>query len=424
MNITATRRLHAMRRRLTLLLTALAAVGLVILALLATIIDASLRADEAATHRQGLSSRLAAYVYPDDAGGWNVDGIIDDTASAAADAVLVATRDGTVLYSSGAVSDYGELLSAGIDDDAEVGVAGTMSVDGSTRQAAAAPFWDFDQTEGAVLVSATRELAGHRLRNVVWIAAAALTALSGLGAWFVAGRVVRPIGEALEREERFLSTAAHDIRTPVGRIRALAESALRTSQGLGPSSAATTLQDELRRVVAVAAETTNSANDLLLAGRIDADRFDLRLETVRLDELVAGFEDSFSNLAVAVDQPVEVRGDPLMLRHAIANVLANAHHHGRSDRGDSLIEASVQCDGPHAVVVVSDNGPGLGGREPALLFERYGGRADRRTEAGGGLGLWIVATVIAEHQGRVSATERDPGPGTTVEIRLPVRPES
>jgi len=421
----ATGQLQAMRRSLTLLLASVTAVGLVLLALLATLIDANLRAEEAVTRRQGLASRLAAYVYPeDDSGVWNVDGILDDSASAASDAVVVVDRAGNVLYSSTDVRDFADLADAGIADDDETGTSGTMIVAGERRQASAAPYWDFDETAGAVLVSATSESSGHYLRNVVWFAAVGLTALAAMGAWVVAGRVVSPVGDALAREERFLATAAHDIRTPMGRVRALSESALRTSQAIGPQSDGSirNLREELRRLVLVATEASDSANDLLLAGRIDANQFGLRLEPVRLDELVAGFEESIPNLAVDVDEPVCVSGDSLMLKHVIANVLHNAQQHGRSADGDSLIEVSVRAHGGYGVVVVSDNGPGLGQRDGAALFERYADGERQRTGGGGGLGLWIVKSVITEHQGTVSAANRALGPGTTIEFRLPLVP--
>lgn len=420
MNVPARSRLQSMRRRLTLVLASVAAIGLGVLALLATLIDSNLRADEADTHRQGLASRLAAYIYPeDDTGLWNVDGVLDDAASTTADAVAVIDDDGQFLYASADITGYEALLAAGIADYDEVGAAGTFVVDGETQQAAAAPYWDFDEVVGVVLVSADREAVEHnRLRTLVWVAAAALTALSAAAAWIVAGRVVKPLAEALEREERFLATAAHDIRTPMSKVRALSESALRTSRKLPPGAETNELRRELRRLVSVASDAADSANDLLIAGRIDAEQFELRMETVSLDQLVAGFEATIPNLAVETHEPVAVFGDPLMLKHAVANILSNAQHHGQTNGGDTLIEASVDQDGDEAVVVIADRGPGLGGRNPATLFDRYSGLAEKRTGGGGGLGLWIVQSVIAEHEGSVRAYDRESG-GAAFEIRLP-----
>ena len=419
--MTATARLRSTRSRLTALIASIAAVGLGLLALVATVVDARSRADEAVVFRQGLASRLAALVYPDDSGQWIVDGVINDAAWQTADAVLVADRSGTVLYQSTGIDDFTGLLADSVADAAEVGTQGTIAVDGRTLAAAAAPYWDFDQIEGAVLVAWIPEApAGQlRLRLLVWSTAVGLTALSALAAWLVAGRLIEPVGEALDREERFLSTAAHDLRTPLGRVRALAESAISTAGRLESGPTTRQLQGELRRLVSVADEASNSANDLLLAGRIDATQLQIRREPVRLDQLVAGFESVVASLAVDTTGPVEVTGDQLLLRHAIGNVLSNAGLHGRPTTGPALIEASVSVRHGSAVVTVSDNGPGLGSRDPAGLFERYA-EGVRRTARGSGLGLWITRTVIEGHGGSVRASNKTTGPGATFELTLPV----
>lgn len=406
-----------------MLIASVAAVGLGVLALVATVVDARSRTDEAAVYRQGLASRLAALVYPDDSGTWIIDGIIDDAAWQAADAVLVADRSGDVLYQSAGIEGFSDLLTAGVNDAGEVGTQGTLAVDGASVEAAAAPYWDFDQIEGAVLVAWEPEPVGGQLRLpvLVWSAAVGLTVLSALGAWIGAGRLIEPVGEALDREERFLSTAAHDLRTPLGKVRALAESAISTSSRLEPGETTHQLQGELRRLVAVADEASSSANDLLLAGRIDAAQLQMRQESVRLDQLVARFESAIANLAVGTEGPVEVTGDELLLRHAIGNVLNNAVQHGRSPSGPSLVEASVSIRGKAAVVTVSDNGSGLASNKPADLFERYA-EGSGRSGNGNGLGLWITRTIVEGHGGSVRAFDNTSEPGATFELRLPLLP--
>ncbi len=408
---------------LTLLLAGVAAVGLSGLALVATLVDARLRANEADAYRQGLASRLAALVYPDEQGQWIVEGIVDDMANEAADAVLVATRSGDVLYQNADISSTVPMLPLALADEAEVGVIGTITVGGQTMPAAAAPFWDFETVEGAVIVALAdvHQDEHTRLRLLVWGTALGLTLLSAAAAWLIAGRVVKPIGEALDREERFLATAAHEIRTPLGRVRALAESALRSwsqlsSENLSPRSAQ--LGEELRRLVTVAGQTSESANDLLLAGRIDASQLELRREPLRLDNLVADFEATVPGLAVETSGPVEIIGDSVLVRHAVSNLLSNAAHHGRANSGTSVIHASVQPVDGEAWVSVSDNGPGLGAINPERIFDRY-----RRSASGGtsstGLGLWIVQSIMGEHRGVVDVYANEPS-GTVFVLRFPL----
>jgi len=384
--------------RLTAMVAIVAALGLGALALVATLVDSQLRAGESDAYRQGLASRLAAYIWIDEEGVWHTDGVVDDVASSSADAFLVATRAGEVLYSRGEMTQFDAVLAAGVADFDEVGVQGVVSVNEAAMPASAAPFWEGDSTAGAIVL-ATEDTTGpehRRLRLLVWSTALGLAALSGLAAWILAGRAVRPMGAALDREERFLATAAHEIRTPLGRIRALAESAQRTARSFEESPVSRQLNGELHRMVEASVDAASSASDLLLAGRIDAHQLQMRHEDVRLDTLVADFEESIPSLAVAAFDPATVSGDPLLLRHAISDV----------------------------VVLVTDNGPGLGDLDPTTIFDRH-----VRGSSGSGIGLWIAKTVIEEHGGTIRAANRgrqsaaDPSgngvSGLEMEIRLP-----
>ena len=117
-----------------------------------------------------------------------------------------------------------------------------------------------------------------------------------------------------------------------------------------------------------------------------------------------------------------MRGDARRLRQVLANLLSNARIHTPSG---TSVRVRVQADGPWAVLTVQDDGPGF---PPDLLpraFDRFT-RADasRSRDSGGvGLGLAIVAAVVAAHHGEVMLRSV-PG-DTTMLVRLPrdgVRP--
>ena len=117
-------------------------------------------------------------------------------------------------------------------------------------------------------------------------------------------------------------------------------------------------------------------------------------------------------------RPVEVMGDPTRLRQVIDNLLANVRAH--TPPGTT---ATVRVDqvGDQAEIEVRDTGPGMPDEEARRVFERFY-RVDparTRTSGGSGLGLSIVAAIVAAHGGTVSATS-SPGSGMVVTVRLPM----
>lgn len=113
-----------------------------------------------------------------------------------------------------------------------------------------------------------------------------------------------------------------------------------------------------------------------------------------------------------------VSGDRDGLRQVIPNLMRNALGHTPAR---TPIEMSARRDGEEAVVEVRDHGPGLPAREGDELFERFW-RAEsgrERGRAGAGLGLAIVAAIVARHGGAVRA-ENAPGGGAAFSFRLPI----
>ena len=89
------------------------------------------------------------------------------------------------------------------------------------------------------------------------------------------------------------------------------------------------------------------------------------------------------------------------------------------------IEVSVETEGEDAVVVVADNGPGIGEELQNRLFGRFvRGDASRSRAAGSsGLGLAIVKALVEAHGGTITAANRDDGSGARFTVRLPMTAE-
>ena len=432
-------RLARLRMRLTSITAAVAFVGIAALALITTVVDGRLRHDRFETELQGRASRAAALVFFDEsAGAWDASGAVDDVIAELSDAVVVYDRaTGDALVQTAAVDGAIPLVEAAFVDAEEAGVSGTVVVAGRRVPAAVAPYFDEESqgdaeaTEehiaGAALVAAARapDPDRRRLVGLVWAAAAALAAVSAVLAWLVAGRIVQPLAEQLDREEAFLATTAHELRTPLGRLRAVTESALLSARKLPGGDARDEVSDELRRLLVINDEAARSVDDLLLVGRIDAGRMTARRERLRLDTLVSDFESDVPELAVDTSGPVAVEGDPTLVRHAVSNLFTNAHRHARVAGHPLIIGARVRREGDEAVVTVVDNGPGLGG-DAERVFERHHSRS-----ATGGLGLWIARSLVERHGGTLTAGDGgsaelvelgfDPQPdvGARFELRLP-----
>jgi signal transduction histidine kinase len=114
-----------------------------------------------------------------------------------------------------------------------------------------------------------------------------------------------------------------------------------------------------------------------------------------------------------------VPGDETQLSRVVSDLVDNALKYARS-----MVEPSVRKGGQQAVISVSDDGPGTPVADRMRICERFTRLDDARSRASGGSGpgLAMVMAPAAAHGGSVSATSREPGPGATFLVRLPVEP--
>jgi signal transduction histidine kinase len=243
--------------------------------------------------------------------------------------------------------------------------------------------------------------------------------LAGLGADELArlGGTLNTMLESLElsvdRQRRFVADAAHELRTPLtGLTTALevARSHPRTSE---------TLVDDL---LAGHRRLGRLVNDLLILAAVDG-RAPHRAEPVDLAGVVTDcfrrpVPDGVSLRLGHLDR-VFVLGDETQLSRVVSNLVDNALKYA-----DSMVELRVRQDDQQAVISVSDDGPGIPVADRMRIWERFTRLDDARPRASGGsgLGLAMVRELAAAHGGSVSVTSREPGPGATFLVRLPVEP--
>jgi two-component system OmpR family sensor kinase len=225
---------------------------------------------------------------------------------------------------------------------------------------------------------------------------------------------------AENRLRQFVADASHELRTPLTSIRGYSELYL--------SGAATTSADldkQMARINDEAARLGRLVDDLLTLARLDEQR-PTQTDTVDLAELARSAVDD--HLAAHPDENVEldagangaaviVHGDRDALRQVITNLLANTHHHTPPG---TPVHVTVAADPPTALMRVADEGPGIDPDTADHIFDRFY-RADKsrsHDRANSGLGLSIVAAIVAAHHGTIDVDPR-PGHGATFTIQVP-----
>jgi two-component system, OmpR family, sensor kinase len=230
--------------------------------------------------------------------------------------------------------------------------------------------------------------------------------------------------ESEERMRRFLADASHELRTPLTSIRGYAELARLERARTGAAQS----DDTLGRIETEGTRMSRLVEDLLLLARGD----DAREEPGRsadhtpvdvadlVDEVTASVRAAFPQRVIDVDvstEPMTVLGDRDQLVRVLRNLVVNACVH-TDPSGPVTVSAHRHDD--RVELTVADHGPGLSPDEAAHVFDRFW-RADRarsRARGGSGLGMAIVAQIVAAHQGDVrfdSSVEH----GSRVAVTLP-----
>jgi two-component system OmpR family sensor kinase len=242
----------------------------------------------------------------------------------------------------------------------------------------------------------------------------------GLALNAMLGQIEQAFGERRASEDRlrrFLSDASHELRTPLTSIRGYAE-----LFRMGATSGSEDTAKAMARIEQEAARMGVLVEDLLALARLD-EMPQSRREPVDLEPLLQDAADDAR--AAARDREVTVTiagehvvsGDPSQLRQVLANLMRNALTHTPPG---SPIELSLSGSAAGVVVEVRDHGPGLPEGTQDSVFERFWrsepGR--ERGKAGAGLGLAIVAAIVAAHGGSVRARNAPDG-GAVFTIELP-----
>ncbi len=305
-----------------------------------------------------------------------------------------------------------------------------------------------------------REL--NQLLLVLLVGLPLAVVLAGLGGWFLAGRVLRPVGkmaarartitaeclsarlpvesddelgslatvfnETLARLERsfgemarFTADASHELRTPLTAMRSVGEVGLKSSGNEASYRAVIgSMLEEVDRMARL-------VEGLLTLAR--ADGTDVRLQRKRTDlvdlagevarYLQALAEEKGQSISVASQGELQLEVDPAVLRQAVVNLVDNAIEDGTPHTPIHIRVERSAARGA-AILEVVDSGPGIAPEHAEQVFQRFYRVHESRTrELGGtGLGLAIARWAVEIHGGHIEL-ESAPGKGSLFRIVLP-----
>jgi signal transduction histidine kinase len=220
------------------------------------------------------------------------------------------------------------------------------------------------------------------------------------------------LDNAAQRQDRFISDAAHELRSPLTGLRSQLEVNIAHPDAAESATSQTTMLSEAIRM-------QNLVDNLLVLARIDHGELNLVRVDVDLDDLVIDVADQLrrtSPLEVDISHvsAARVRGDSTQLRRVIRNLADNAARHART---------RVECGlSEHAGVVrftISDDGPGIAPGDAETVFDRFTRLDESRARdvGGSGLGLAICREILEHHGGTINLdTQFDQGARFVVEL--------
>ena len=306
--------------------------------------------------------------------------------------------------------------------DAKAGQFQTLSLEAGEVRIYSLPVVRNGQVVAVVQVARSRyfvdETVTRLLLVVVGAGAVGLLLSAGAGFW-LAGRTLRPIATALQRQRDFTADASHELRTPLAVVRGNAELLLRH-----PEARIGAYDDVVRDIVDESERLSRLVADLLTLARADSGHVQLAHERVDLSELSAELLRAMEPLAAQkrlalraeIDPAVTIWDDRDRLRQLAMILLDNAVRY--TEAGTATLR--VAREGHGALLAVRDTGPGIAAEHLPRLFDRfYRVDAARSADGGGsGLGLAIARWIAEAHGGRVTVASA-PGRGSTFTAHFP-----
>lgn len=205
---------------------------------------------------------------------------------------------------------------------------------------------------------------------------------------------------------------AHDLKTPLTRLRNRAEEALRSARTDEDYRAT------LDRVIEESDAMIRTFNTMLLIARAESGAAREAMSAINAGEVIESVaelyepsaEEAGLKLSVSTAPDLAVHGNRELIGQALANLVDNAVKYGAMDgNAESVVELAAEGTGERVRFVVADRGPGIAEGDRGRVLERFVRLETSRTRPGSGLGLSLASAIARLHGGRLELADNMPG---------------
>jgi len=259
-------------------------------------------------------------------------------------------------------------------------------------------------------------------RRIIWRLVAingVIFVFSATAGWFLAGKTLKPIEQALEEQKRFVADASHELRTPLATLKTSNEVALKDKK-LSLEEAKKLIKSNLEEIENLETLT----NNLLTLASLEENGRKLNFQKVDIKKVIMGAYQKILPLALKKkikikieDEGGEIFGDEESLEKMVLVFLDNAVKY--TPEGGKVWLKTWQEKGK-LILEIKDAGMGINKNDLPHIFERFY-RADKvRAKGGFGLGLALAKRIIELHHGSVKVASQL-GKGAKFTIKLPLK---
>lgn len=196
---------------------------------------------------------------------------------------------------------------------------------------------------------------------------------------------------------------AHDLKTPLTRLRNKAEAALVERKEIE------TYRDAMEEIIDESDQLIRTFNALLMISRVEAGSAVAEMNALDLSLIAADAEELYEPVAeeagvalsVGIEKSIVITGNRELIGQAISNLLDNAIKYACDGNEDPTVAIVLEREGDEIVLSVSDNGPGIPDGKTDEVVKRFYRLDESRTKPGTGLGLSLVKAIMGMHGGRL-----------------------